>query len=78
MVRHAIDVMHIEKNVCDSLIGTLLNIPGKTKDALQAHKDLKCLKLRHDLHSEEMEEGNKYLGPARYNLSKAEKIAMCK
>jgi len=24
--------MHIEKNVCDSIIGTLLNIPCKTKD----------------------------------------------
>jgi hypothetical protein len=28
-VRHSIDVMHIEKNVCDSLIGTLLNTNGK-------------------------------------------------
>ena len=25
-VRHSLDVMHVEKNVCDSLIGTLLNI----------------------------------------------------
>nr|GFB56884.1 hypothetical protein [Tanacetum cinerariifolium] len=30
-VRHCIDVMHIEKNVCDSLLGLLLNIPGKLK-----------------------------------------------
>lgn len=78
VVRHAIDVMHIEKNVCDSLIGTLLDIPGKTKDTLQARKDLKCLKLRQDLHPEDMEEGGTYLGPASYSLSKAEKIAMCK
>ncbi|XP_076950165.1 uncharacterized protein LOC143623057 [Bidens hawaiensis] len=28
--------MHIEKNVAESLIGTLLNIPGKTKDGLEA------------------------------------------
>ncbi|KAI5316905.1 hypothetical protein L3X38_036612 [Prunus dulcis] len=28
-VRHALDVMHIEKNVCDSIIGTLLEIPGR-------------------------------------------------
>ncbi|XP_021718897.1 uncharacterized protein LOC110686603 [Chenopodium quinoa] len=28
-VRHCLDVMHIEKNVCDSIIGTLLNIPNK-------------------------------------------------
>ena len=25
-IRHYIDVMHMEKNVCDSVIGTLLNI----------------------------------------------------
>ncbi|KAI4305089.1 hypothetical protein L6164_028478 [Bauhinia variegata] len=30
-VRHSIDVMHVEKNECDSLIGTLLNIQVKTK-----------------------------------------------
>lgn len=35
-VHHCIDVMHVEKIFCDSLIDTLLNIKGKTKD------DLKC------------------------------------
>ena len=34
LLRHNLDVMHIEKNVCDSIIGTLLNIPGKIKDSL--------------------------------------------
>ena len=28
-VRHSLDVMHIEKKVCDSIIGTLLEISGK-------------------------------------------------
>lgn len=78
VVRHAIDVMHIEKNVFDSLIGTFLDIPGKTMDTLQAQKDLKCLNLRQDLHLKDMEEGDKYLGPTSYSLSKAEKITMCK
>jgi hypothetical protein len=31
-VRHSIDVMHVEKNVCESLLGTLLNTDGKTRD----------------------------------------------
>jgi hypothetical protein len=31
-VRHSIDVMHIKKNVCESLLGTLLNTDGKTRD----------------------------------------------
>ena len=39
-LRHNLDVMHIEKNVCDSIVGTLLNIDGKTKDTWKARKDL--------------------------------------
>jgi len=39
-VRHCIDVMHVEKNVCDSVIGTLLNIQGKMKDSLNTCQDL--------------------------------------
>jgi len=31
-VRHYIDIMHVEKNICDSLILTFQNIKGKTKD----------------------------------------------
>ena len=31
-VRHCIDVMHIAKNVCESILGTLLKIKGKRKD----------------------------------------------
>jgi hypothetical protein len=27
---HKFDVMHIEKNICENLIGTLLKIVGKT------------------------------------------------
>ena len=38
--RHCIDVMHVEKNVCDSLIGLLLNIPDKTKDGVKARLDM--------------------------------------
>ncbi|CAL2259577.1 unnamed protein product [Prunus armeniaca] len=39
-VRHVLDVMHIEKNVCDSIISTLLEIPGKNKDGIAARLDL--------------------------------------
>jgi hypothetical protein len=31
-VRHSIDVMHGEKNVCESFLGTFLNMDGKTRD----------------------------------------------
>jgi hypothetical protein len=29
---HSIDVMHVEQNVCESLLGTLLNTDEKTRD----------------------------------------------
>lgn len=35
-IRHNLDVLHVEKNVCKSIIGTLLNVPGKTKDAVKS------------------------------------------
>jgi hypothetical protein len=57
MVHHAIDVMHVEKNVCEALIDTLLDIPGKTKDTLKARMDLEEMKLRKDLHHETLENG---------------------
>ena len=32
LVHHNLDLMHIEKNICESILGTLMNVPGKTKD----------------------------------------------
>jgi hypothetical protein len=44
-VCHSIDVMHIEKNVCESLLGTLLNTDGKTRDHGHGWADLKKWEL---------------------------------
>ena len=43
LIRNNLDVMHIEKNVCDNLLGTLRNIEGKSKDNFKARLDLKKL-----------------------------------
>ena len=32
--------MHVEKNVCDNDIKTLLNVKGKTKDKVKVRQDL--------------------------------------
>ena len=48
-VRNFLDVMHIEKNVFESVIGTLLNIQGKSKDSLKARKDLIQMGIRIEL-----------------------------
>ncbi|KAL0550079.1 hypothetical protein IC582_014577 [Cucumis melo] len=74
---HNIDVMHVEKNVCESMIDTLLDISGKSKDGYNARKDLQDMNLRHDLHLEER--GSRvYLPPALHTLSKLEKQLLCK
>ena len=41
--------MHVEKNVCDSIIDTLLNIQGKIKDGLNTHQDLAKMGIRDQL-----------------------------
>ena len=43
LIRHNLDVMHIEKNICEALLGTLLEIAGKTKDTEKARLDLQVL-----------------------------------
>jgi hypothetical protein len=45
MVHHTMDVMHVEKNGCEALVGTLLDIPGKTKDTIKARMDLEEIKF---------------------------------
>ncbi|XP_024172237.1 uncharacterized protein LOC112178311 [Rosa chinensis] len=75
-VRHCLDVMHIEKNVCESLIGTLLNIPGKSKDSVAARKDLVEKGLRKGLAPKEGKKKT-YLPAAPYTLSKKEKQSVC-
>lgn len=45
LLQHNLDVMHIEKNVVDNIIDTLLNIDNKSKDNLQARLHLKEIGL---------------------------------
>ena len=68
--------MHVEKNVCDSLIDTLLNIKGKTKDGVKSRQDLVELGIREQLHL--VLRGNRtYLPPACYTMSTTEKKSFC-
>ena len=75
-LRHNLDVMHIEKNICENLIGTILNLEGKTKDTLNARIDLKDLNIKEELQLRK--EGDSYVMPrARYTLSKEQVVAFC-
>ena len=75
-VRHCIDVMHVEKNMCDNIIGTLLNIQGKTKDGLNTCQDLVEMGVCDQLHPSS--DGKKiYLSLACHTLSRKEKTSLC-
>ncbi|KAL0551666.1 hypothetical protein IC582_010755 [Cucumis melo] len=69
--------MHIEKNVCANLIGTLLDIPGKTKDGVKSRLDLVELNIRSEL-APQVGEKKIFLPLTCYTLSRAEKLSFCK
>ncbi|KAL5573251.1 hypothetical protein UlMin_022848 [Ulmus minor] len=76
-LKHNLDVMHIEKNVCDSLLGTLLGDPHKSKDSDNARRDLVKLGIRHELHL--FEDSNKLMNPtADYTFSEANRRKFCR
>ena len=77
LVRHNLDVMHIEKNICESILGTRMNIPGKTKNNLKSYLDLVQLGIRKSLHPRKV--GEKYEIPkASVTLSLNERRDECK
>ncbi|KAL6508939.1 hypothetical protein OROHE_021498 [Orobanche hederae] len=73
-VRHFIDLMHVQINIFESLIGTLLGVPGKTnKDGYNARMDMKEMGIRDELIPVEKPGKKQYLPPAAHTLFKDEK-----
>ncbi|CAN1161920.1 hypothetical protein LINPERHAP2_LOCUS24198 [Linum perenne] len=68
LLRHNLDVMHIEKNVCDNILFTLLNDKDKRKDHLAARKDLVALNIKKELWPDE----NDRCPAALFTLAKQE------
>ena len=79
MLRHNLDVMHIERNVSDNVLGTIMNMTGKTKDTLKSRFDLVDLGIRERLHPQvDGNNVNNMLIPAAsYALSSHEKLMLC-
>ncbi|KAL0448686.1 UNVERIFIED_CONTAM: hypothetical protein Slati_1425000 [Sesamum latifolium] len=75
-LRHNLDVIHVKKNICDSVLGTLLNIEGKTKDTEKAREDLRDLNIRKELHLQKY--GSTILKPKTcYTLFPSERKGFC-
>ena len=73
MLCHNLDIMHIEKNLVDNIIGTLLNLDGKTKDNLKACQDLKNMGIRSELHLEMVGSDQTRMPHACYHMNASEK-----
>ncbi|XP_021850392.2 uncharacterized protein [Spinacia oleracea] len=72
-LKHNLDVMHIEKNVCDNFLGTLLDM-SKSRDDKNARLALKKLNIKSHLWPQSHPSRvNDYLPPAAYTMSKEEK-----
>jgi len=66
--------MHVTKNVCGSLLGTLLNTKGKSKDHANARADMKDLDIRPELCPEGP---SAQLPLCAVNLTKEERQKLC-
>ena len=71
-IRHNLDVMHIEKNVCDNIISTLLQDRTKSKDGINARGDLLAMGIRTDLHAREIGDNRWELPASKVTMSKTE------
>jgi len=68
--------MHLEKNICDNILGTIMNIEGKTKDAIKTRLNLEKMGLRSTLHL--LKDGDKLkMPPAPYTLSPLQRCMLC-
>ena len=73
---HNLDVMHIEKNICNSLLGTILNIDGKSKDTDKTMIDLQNIGVRKELHL--YKKGDHWMKPhAAYTLTPEDSKKFC-
>ena len=77
-IRHVLDVMHIEKNVAEHLISTILDDKTKTKDTINARKDMKDLGIHSGQWMREDEQTEKGMKPkSSFILDKEEKRQFC-
>ena len=74
LIRHNLDVMHIEKNVFENVFDTVMGVEGKSKDNAKARADLKLLCRQREL---EKDEQTGMYPKAKYTLDKAQRKVVC-
>ncbi|KAL4388416.1 hypothetical protein GQ457_09G021810 [Hibiscus cannabinus] len=79
LLRHNLDVMHIEKNICDNILGTLIGKEGKNKDTYKSRLDLVEMGIRSVLHPQTRTgRSTLYLPQASYQMTTSEKNSFLK
>ena len=76
-IAHNLDVMNIEKNIGENILGTLLETEGKNKDTFSSRLDLQKFNIRKDYWLQD----NKVTvtkPPAPWTLRKENKIRLCR
>ena len=69
---HNLNVLYIEKNICDNIVDTLLSIDGKSNDIMNSRLDLQAMGIKDQLHP--IERGNWVILPTVcYSLTSNEK-----
>ncbi|XP_020262242.1 uncharacterized protein LOC109838190 [Asparagus officinalis] len=76
-IRHNLDVMHIEKNVCDNIVSTLLQDPNKSNDDLRARQDLAALNIREDLQAQDVGLRKKHKPSSHVTMSTEQMQRFC-
>lgn len=76
-VQHCIDFMHVEKNVCENIVRTLLNNELKSKDHLAARMDLEDMGFRDKLRPKPNDKGGYILPATCHSLSPEENDKFC-
>lgn len=76
LIRHNLDMMHVEKNFFDNVWNTIMDVKGKTKDNPKARADLAIYGKRPSLHLES-KNGKMYKKKASYVLNKEQIRDVC-
>ncbi|XP_021719045.1 uncharacterized protein LOC110686748 [Chenopodium quinoa] len=73
LIRHNLDVMHIEKNFFDQLIHTVMDVKKLTCDTPSARNDIAKYCKRPKLHLQEDDRGKEVMPKAPFALDKAQR-----
>jgi hypothetical protein len=74
---HNLDVMHIEKNICENILWTLLKVEGKSNDTTNARLDLHGMNIRHQYQDVQQGTSLKF-SKARYVMKEKHRVVFCK